>query len=66
MYTDVVIGFEPDIYTVPENDGPVIVTVRILQGGPGAGRTIEVLFRTADGFGLTGVTNFMYDGLLIL
>lgn len=51
---EITIGFDPDSYTVMETDGTATVTVRILEGELAVGRTVDVDFRTVDGFGLSG------------
>ena len=37
----------------------MVITVRILQGGLADGRTANVTFTTADGFGLSGEINYL-------
>ena len=44
MLLAVVIGFEPDLYTVSEGDGEVILTVSLLSGS--LGTEVEILLST--------------------
>ena len=45
------IGFDPALYNVSENDGEVLLTVRVLRGE--LGRPVEVDFSTDDGIGIS-------------
>ena len=45
----VVIGFNPEDYSVDENDGTVQVFVSVLQGSIPAGETRRVTISTEDG-----------------
>ena len=47
--TAIVIGFDPDTYSVNEPDGIVTLQVRLLRGIIGEGRDILVRVATADG-----------------
>ena len=49
--TAIVIGFDPDNYSVNEPDGIVTLQVRLLRGIIGEGRDILVRVATADGSG---------------
>ena len=46
----VTIGFDPDSYTVTEDDGPITFTVTVLDGT--LGRDVEVTFTTEDGIAI--------------
>ena len=47
--TAIVIGFDPDTYSVNEPDGIVTLQVRLLRGIISEGRGILVRVATADG-----------------
>lgn len=46
-YTDVTIGFDPDMYSVNEGDGSVTLFVSVLSGE--LDREVLIVFTTQDG-----------------
>ena len=44
----IVIGFDPDSYSVNETDGTVMLTVRVFEGTISEGRSIPVRVTTSD------------------
>ena len=60
----VVIGFDPDTYTVDEGAGTVRLTVKVLSGS--LGRDITLNYRTVDGTATAGEDYTSKDSMLTL
>ena len=45
----IIIGFDPDSYSVNENSTSVMLTVRVFEGTINEGRSIPIRVTTSDG-----------------
>ena len=59
----VVIGFNPTLYTVSEDDGEVFLTVRVLQGA--LERPVVVNLSTSNGLGMCKYTFVLQEKIYL-
>ena len=62
MYTEVTVGFDPDVYEVVEDAGSVTLTIRLIDGV--LERDVTVFFETNPGTATSAGTYTMYHAIL--